>query len=215
MTLDAQQLAGFQMGDALLAALIVMLLVEQLLAYMASYHVPPLRGAPPDDPRSVFNLLLFAQAAATPAPQAAPTRSITQPATERSRLRTLPASQRSTTSGCRSRSSPRPSIALVAVVWYFYRRDTVELPRPRGSASLLLRFVALAGLLVFFLGIERRTTREVVHNSQVAVLVDVSQSMGLSEDDERDRQPAARASTPSSTRSPTARWSPICGKRTT
>jgi hypothetical protein len=36
---------------------------------------------------------------------------------------------------------------------------------------------------VFFLGIERRTTREVVHNSQVAVLVDVSQSMGLSENE--------------------------------
>ena len=41
----------------------------------------------------------------------------------------------------------------------------------------------LAGLVVFFLGIERRTTREVVHNSQVAVLVDVSQSMGLSENE--------------------------------
>ena len=46
MTLDSQQLAGFQMGDALLGALIVMLLGEQLLAYMASYHIPPLRGAP-------------------------------------------------------------------------------------------------------------------------------------------------------------------------
>ncbi len=45
MTLNAQQLAGFQMGDALLAALIVMLLLEQLLAYMASYHITPLRGA--------------------------------------------------------------------------------------------------------------------------------------------------------------------------
>ena len=55
---------------------------------------------------------------------------------------------------------------------------------------MLLRFVALAGLLVFFLGIERRTTREVVHNSQVAVLVDVSQSMGLSEDDNADRTSA-------------------------
>ena len=32
------------MSDALLGALIVMLLGEQLLAYMASYHVTPLRG---------------------------------------------------------------------------------------------------------------------------------------------------------------------------
>ncbi|MEX0614087.1 MAG: hypothetical protein WD229_18350, partial [Pirellulales bacterium] len=44
MALDAQQLAGFQMGDALLAAIIIMLVAEQLLAYLASYHVAPLRG---------------------------------------------------------------------------------------------------------------------------------------------------------------------------
>ena len=75
------------------------------------------------------------------------------------------------------------AVALVAVVWYLYRRDTVELRRPVGIGVTLLRIVALAGLLVFFLGIERRTTREIVHNSQVAVLVDVSQSMGLSDSD--------------------------------
>jgi hypothetical protein len=45
MELNSQQLAGFQMSDALLAMLIVILLVEQLLAYLASYHAPPLRGA--------------------------------------------------------------------------------------------------------------------------------------------------------------------------
>ena len=65
----------------------------------------------------------------------------------------------------------------MALVWYLYRRDTLELPRGVGILLAVLRCVALAGLLVFFLGIERRTTREVVHNSQVAVLVDVSQSM--------------------------------------
>ena len=70
-------------------------------------------------------------------------------------------------------------VALVALVWWLYRRDTAELPRPVGLALALLRLVALAGVVVYFLGIERRTTREVVHNSQVAVLVDVSQSMGL------------------------------------
>ncbi|HEY3393221.1 MAG TPA: hypothetical protein VGK58_10960 [Lacipirellulaceae bacterium] len=76
------------------------------------------------------------------------------------------------------------AIALVAVVWYLYRRDTAELPRPLGVGIALLRFVTLAGLFVFFLGIERRTTREIVHNSQVAVLVDASQSMGLSDNEE-------------------------------
>jgi hypothetical protein len=44
MALDAQQLAGFQMSDALLAVLVVMLLAEQLLAYLASYHAAPLGG---------------------------------------------------------------------------------------------------------------------------------------------------------------------------
>ncbi len=75
------------------------------------------------------------------------------------------------------------AIALVAVVWQFYRRDAVELGRGTRLGVILLRCLALAGLIVFFLGIERRTTREVVHNSQVAVLVDVSQSMGLSENE--------------------------------
>ncbi|HEX3600862.1 MAG TPA: vWA domain-containing protein [Lacipirellulaceae bacterium] len=75
------------------------------------------------------------------------------------------------------------AIALVAVVWQLYRRDAVELTRGTRLGVMLLRCLALAGLIVFFLGIERRTTREVVHNSQVAVLVDVSQSMGLSENE--------------------------------
>jgi hypothetical protein len=45
MALDSQQVAGFQMSDTLLIAVIGLLVAEQLFAYMASYHVPPLRGA--------------------------------------------------------------------------------------------------------------------------------------------------------------------------
>lgn len=71
--------------------------------------------------------------------------------------------------------------AILMLVWTLYRRDTKELSRGVGLALAGLRFVALAGLLVYFLGVERRTTREVVHNSQVAVLVDSSQSMALSD----------------------------------
>jgi hypothetical protein len=44
MVLDAEQLAGFQMSDALLAALIVMLVAEQLLAYLAGYHASSPQG---------------------------------------------------------------------------------------------------------------------------------------------------------------------------
>jgi len=44
MSLDARQIAGFQMSDALLAVVVVMLLAEQVLAYMASFHVAPVGG---------------------------------------------------------------------------------------------------------------------------------------------------------------------------
>jgi hypothetical protein len=44
MALNAEQLAGFRMSDALLTLLIVALVSEQLFAYMASFHVAPLRG---------------------------------------------------------------------------------------------------------------------------------------------------------------------------
>jgi hypothetical protein len=44
MTLDSQTLAGIRMGDALLGSIVVMLLVEQLLAYLASFHASPMRG---------------------------------------------------------------------------------------------------------------------------------------------------------------------------
>jgi hypothetical protein len=71
--------------------------------------------------------------------------------------------------------------AIIGLVSYLYRRDTVELPKGIGILLAVLRCVALAGLLVFFLGIERRTTHEVVHESQVAVLVDSSLSMGLAD----------------------------------
>ena len=72
-------------------------------------------------------------------------------------------------------------VVIASLVLFLYRRDTVELSRGLRILLAGLRFIALAGLLVFFLGIERRTNREVVHNSQVAVLVDVSQSMALNE----------------------------------
>ncbi len=69
--------------------------------------------------------------------------------------------------------------AIAALVWFLYQRDTHELPRSVGVLLAGLRLVAFLGLLIFFLGIERRTTREVVHNSQIAVLIDVSQSMAF------------------------------------
>jgi hypothetical protein len=76
------------------------------------------------------------------------------------------------------------AVGLLWLVLYLYRRDATDLPRLARIGIVALRCVALGGLLVFFLDIERRTTTEVVHNSQVAILVDASQSMGLSDNDE-------------------------------
>jgi hypothetical protein len=44
MALNAQQLAGFRLSDALLAVLVAALVAEQLFAYLASFHVAPPRG---------------------------------------------------------------------------------------------------------------------------------------------------------------------------
>ena len=137
-----------------------------------------------------LTLLLFAQTAAQPTPPASSTQSgVERVVYEISRLRNfdderLPAAL-----------IAAAVIALVAVVWYLYRRDTLELGRLPRFVVVLLRFVALAGLLIFFLGIERRTTREVVHNSQVAVLVDVSQSMALGETENASEASRSRIQT--------------------
>ncbi len=45
MSISQQQLAGLQFGDALLGLLVGMLLLEQVLAYVASFHAPPAQPA--------------------------------------------------------------------------------------------------------------------------------------------------------------------------
>ncbi len=69
--------------------------------------------------------------------------------------------------------------AIIAFAVWMYRRDTVELRRGVGAALLVLRLAALAGLLVFYLHLEKRTEQKIVHNSRVLVMVDSSLSMGL------------------------------------
>jgi hypothetical protein len=69
--------------------------------------------------------------------------------------------------------------AIVGWVAWMVRRDSVELRRPVGLLLLVLRVTALAGLLAFYLHLEKRTERKVVHNSRVVLLVDTSLSMGL------------------------------------
>lgn len=45
MVMDEEHLAGFQLSDTLLGVLIAVLLGEQFLAYVASYHLPALRSS--------------------------------------------------------------------------------------------------------------------------------------------------------------------------
>lgn len=66
---------------------------------------------------------------------------------------------------------------IAACVIWLYRRDTYELPRATAVSLLVLRLAALAGLLFYFLDLERGTERTLMLNSRAVLLLDVSQSM--------------------------------------
>ncbi len=80
------------------------------------------------------------------------------------------------------------AVIVVVGVFYFvyklYRRDTVEITPITRITLLLLRFSLLLGLVFFLLGIERRARQRITRPSEVAVLVDTSQSMSLPQSDE-------------------------------
>lgn len=69
--------------------------------------------------------------------------------------------------------------AVAGYVIWMYRRDGVEMSAPMCGLLAVLRILAFAGLLIFFLDLERRSERSVVMNSRLAVLIDTSQSMAL------------------------------------
>ncbi len=77
---------------------------------------------------------------------------------------------------------------LIGLLIYFtvrlYRRDTVELPTATRWTLIILRLAVIAGLILFLLGIERRNRQRITRPSEVAVLVDTSQSMALPQDDQ-------------------------------
>lgn len=70
---------------------------------------------------------------------------------------------------------------LGAYVVRIYRRDSNELSGGLRGTLLLLRLAALLGLLLFFLDLEKRSERRVTRTSRAVVLVDTSQSMGLTD----------------------------------
>jgi hypothetical protein len=78
-------------------------------------------------------------------------------------------------------------LAVVAFVIWTYRRDAVDCPRPVRVGLALLRLGAFAALAVAALDFERTSEREIVQPSRVAVLVDASASMTLTDDREPTR----------------------------
>jgi len=87
----------------------------------------------------------------------------------------------------------KPLLALIcavviALVLYMYRRDSVELKPGVGVLLLILRLAAYGGLLLFYLGLEKKTEQQITRNSRALVLIDTSASMAR-----RDAGPKAGA----------------------
>ncbi|HAY80718.1 MAG TPA: hypothetical protein DCY79_13005, partial [Planctomycetaceae bacterium] len=80
-------------------------------------------------------------------------------------------------------------IAMLAYVVYMYIRDSVELSLGLTISLTLLRVLAFAGILFYFLDLEKRTERNIVKPSRAIVMVDTSQSMGI-----RDAESASATS---------------------
>ncbi|MFN3191088.1 MAG: hypothetical protein ACE361_11235 [Aureliella sp.] len=70
-------------------------------------------------------------------------------------------------------------VAIVAYIFYWYRKDTVESMRPTGWALTACRLGVFLGLLLFFLQLEKSSEQRIVRDSRIAVLIDSSMSMSL------------------------------------
>lgn len=70
---------------------------------------------------------------------------------------------------------------LLLYTWLIYRRESRTVSPAKATGLALLRTIAIGGLVVFFLGYEKRSSTEVVEPSRVALLVDTSLSMNLAD----------------------------------
>jgi len=84
------------------------------------------------------------------------------------------------------------SLLVYACVW-LYRRDCVELSRGVRVTLIGLRLTVLVALVFFFLGLQRRAQQRVTRSSEVAILVDTSQSMSLADSSDPAAEPLTRA----------------------
>lgn len=71
--------------------------------------------------------------------------------------------------------------ALAAIVIVLYRRDASDLSRPVRAILAALRLGALAALTAAYLDFERTSEREIEFPSRVAVLIDTSASMAITD----------------------------------
>ena len=78
-------------------------------------------------------------------------------------------------------------LAFAAYVVWVYKRDTQELRKSTAITLIVLRCCALLGILFYFFNLERVTEESIIKNSRVHVLVDTSQSMGLTDDSDEQR----------------------------
>ncbi len=84
-------------------------------------------------------------------------------------------------------------IAILALyVLWVYRRERGPLNRFLQFLLPALRLTALAGTVLFFLGLERRVDQQVVTDSVVSILVDTSQSMSVEDETLEQNEKAAR-----------------------
>jgi len=74
-------------------------------------------------------------------------------------------------------------VGVIALLTYLctwlYRKDTTELSSGVRTTMMMLRLITIVSIIFFFFGLQRRAQQRVTRTSEVAVLVDTSQSMSL------------------------------------
>ena len=84
---------------------------------------------------------------------------------------------------------------IFAYVVGMYWRDSADLSRGIGWSLAALRLLAFAGILFFFLDLEKRTEDREIKPSRTVLLVDTSQSMALRDSERTRLRPRPAAST--------------------
>ncbi|WP_425398447.1 hypothetical protein [Aeoliella sp.] len=84
-------------------------------------------------------------------------------------------------------------IVLLGYVWSVYRREAQTISATKAVVLALLRTIAIAGLVAFFLGLEKRSSSRVVEPSRIAVLADTSLSMDLPDAEPTSSDKATRS----------------------